>query len=606
MRFIENPELREWVKENLCRTVFQKAHELAVQTGCEVLVKLQDGANQSGQYYATRALHLLYKGKGLTKQPWEVTVSGITGLPETVLVDKSSQSDGWKEDGGSKEDAVEVVSEEMTSSSLNLGDYQVTSASSVLNGQSVCCVDNAQAVTRTEESIKGSVIVKEEHELGQFAEPCSSSIHSHNHDFGIFRVLSENKGSFPDQYQPNDELNSLCDYNGNDNESGLTLAKSDDTMNQTLFQSQICAASVGTDQNQTEIHCEETETVVPTPRPYKCGICSKTFGSIQILSRHAQINHGMDRQMSFFCDVCGQSYKLAQHLQRHMHMHRTVMPYICSVCHKGFFNGTSLIKHEKVHQKFSDKVCTVFHCQICLKYFPQVSELDEHAKQVHGSRRCASGAPSSQHAFPTPTTDEITEGDTQDVLEETFQNDNFLSDTTALPGGSLRPVSPQVILDSSENSGSPHSKTEHSKKKDDNQETTPGSPISSIADTFSNAPNTNSGIRLAFKRNIGLISSGSQSSNLFRLNRHNCNICGKSYKYNFSLKEHLLTHASVPQFSCKICGTKFTRRRQLRDHMFRHSGLYPYHCEICGKGCIRPSTLKRHQTERHRMLNEEL
>ena len=142
----------------------------------------------------------------------------------------------------------------------------------------------------------------------------------------------------------------------------------------------------------------EAEAIIPAPKPYQCGICGKTFGSIQILSRHAQMNHGMDRRMCFLCDVCGQSYKLAQHLQRHMRMHRTVMPYICSVCNKGFFNGTSLIKHEKVHQQYSEN--TSFQCRICLKSFLRIVDLKEHVKQVHSGPGSAVSPQSSQNVFP--------------------------------------------------------------------------------------------------------------------------------------------------------------------------------------------------------------
>ena len=88
--------------------------------------------------------------------------------------------------------------------------------------------------------------------------------------------------------------------------------------------------------------------------------------------------------------------------------------------------------------------------------------------------------------------------------------------------------------------------------------------------------------------------------------RFTCDICGNSYKYNCTLKEHRLTHAQTPLFSCKICNQAFSRQRQLRDHMFRHSGAYPYHCKLCGKGFVRPSILRRHETDRHKQAWENL
>ncbi len=69
--------------------LFIQAHALAVQTGCEVLVKLQDTRDISGrQYYATHNMQRAYINNGLRKHPSEMFVSGETGLP---LVNQATQ-----------------------------------------------------------------------------------------------------------------------------------------------------------------------------------------------------------------------------------------------------------------------------------------------------------------------------------------------------------------------------------------------------------------------------------------------------------------------------------------------------------------------------------
>ena len=88
-----------------------------------------------------------------------------------------------------------------------------------------------------------------------------------------------------------------------------------------------------------------------------------------------------------------------------------------------------------------------------------------------------------------------------------------------------------------------------------------------------------------------------------RRKRFVCDVCGKTYKYGFHMKEHRLTHAAVCPFVCRICGMGFFRQRQLRDHELRHTGAYPCRCEICGKGFPRTSELKRHLAFRHRRLD---
>ncbi|XP_072015698.1 uncharacterized protein [Amphiura filiformis] len=95
MRYIENKDLREWVKDSLRKAIFQKAHALAVQTGCEILVKLEDLADTSGsQYYATNSLQQAYRQGDLCEKPGEIIISGETGLPATQMVETAVQSCG--------------------------------------------------------------------------------------------------------------------------------------------------------------------------------------------------------------------------------------------------------------------------------------------------------------------------------------------------------------------------------------------------------------------------------------------------------------------------------------------------------------------------------
>ena len=91
----------------------------------------------------------------------------------------------------------------------------------------------------------------------------------------------------------------------------------------------------------------------PSIRPYQCGVCQKTFGSIQVLSRHAQTFHGMNRGMRYYCNICGQSYKLAQYLQAHVKMHDmvSVSPVVCKVCGMGYYSDAALRQHELTHSE---------------------------------------------------------------------------------------------------------------------------------------------------------------------------------------------------------------------------------------------------------------
>ncbi len=85
-----------WGDEELLFTFvlisFVKAHALAVQTGCEILVKLEDNNDATGnQYYATRSLQSAFKhGAGIREKPGDLCVSGETGLPVLDFAVQSS------------------------------------------------------------------------------------------------------------------------------------------------------------------------------------------------------------------------------------------------------------------------------------------------------------------------------------------------------------------------------------------------------------------------------------------------------------------------------------------------------------------------------------
>lgn len=65
---------------------------MAIQTGCEILVKLEDLADK--QYYATNSLRQAYRQGNLCEIPGESIVSGETGLPITQMVETAVQSCG--------------------------------------------------------------------------------------------------------------------------------------------------------------------------------------------------------------------------------------------------------------------------------------------------------------------------------------------------------------------------------------------------------------------------------------------------------------------------------------------------------------------------------
>lgn len=61
-----------------------------------------------------------------------------------------------------------------------------------------------------------------------------------------------------------------------------------------------------------------------------------------------------------------------------------------------------------------------------------------------------------------------------------------------------------------------------------------------------------------------------------------CAECGKAFKDNHTLKNHLGVHSDQKPFQCSECPSKFRRKGGLKIHMAVHySGKHV--CNICGK-----------------------
>jgi KRAB domain-containing zinc finger protein len=63
-----------------------------------------------------------------------------------------------------------------------------------------------------------------------------------------------------------------------------------------------------------------------------------------------------------------------------------------------------------------------------------------------------------------------------------------------------------------------------------------------------------------------------------------CDLCGKGFNKNSTLKGHIRTHTGDKPYICHLCGKGFTENSTLKGHIRIHSGDKPYKCDLCGKG----------------------
>lgn len=76
--------------------------------------------------------------------------------------------------------------------------------------------------------------------------------------------------------------------------------------------------------------------------------------------------------------------------------------------------------------------------------------------------------------------------------------------------------------------------------------------------------------------------------------KHRCNVCGKMFKRNSNLVDHLRLHSNVRPFECEICKHRFVQSGNLRAHMRIHTKERPFKCQVCGKTYNQSGALKVH------------
>lgn len=96
----------------------------------------------------------------------------------------------------------------------------------------------------------------------------------------------------------------------------------------------------------------------------------------------------------------------------------------------------------------------------------------------------------------------------------------------------------------------------------------------------------------AFRSKIGLAQHAATHTGQFD---YSCSTCGKGFQSKSYLVVHQRVHSDVKPYPCKTCGQHFKTKQSLLDHENRHLGLKPFICEICGRGFITKGLCKSHQ-----------
>ncbi|XP_045189991.2 zinc finger protein 583-like [Mercenaria mercenaria] len=140
---------------------------------------------------------------------------------------------------------------------------------------------------------------------------------------------------------------------------------------------------------------------------FRCKICKKRFYEQNELNIHM---HFHDSERSFVCDFCGKAFfmynNLYIHLRKHRHQVEGKKPH-CNICNKYFSDVSYLEFHKKVtHMKVRNCICEIcgkkfktercvkshmrthsderpYQCDVCGKYYKYTHQLSSHKKMFH-------------------------------------------------------------------------------------------------------------------------------------------------------------------------------------------------------------------------------